>query len=167
MHRRVSAPRVSRLGTWRSARLRWRTRREIARTATAQAGDVMGEAYDGGALAARELTRRAEAQPVVALLIAGAVGYAMAYLLHGRRSPQTMPGQQGRDYQIADREKREFRRKGGRAVGSTESVVDGHLSGAAGSTQEAQGGSPGDVRPRLGEQAKELAEQAGTGTPAI
>jgi hypothetical protein len=52
-------------------------------------------------------------------------------------------------------------------VGDAESVVDGHLSGAAGSTQEARGGSAGDVRPRLGEHAKELTERAGTGASSI
>lgn len=140
---------------------------QTAEKARGQAGEVASEAYDRGERAARELMRRAEAQPLAALLIAGAVGYATAYLVHGRRAPGAIPRRPGRDYEIADREKQEFRRKGGRAVGKTDSVVDGHLSGAAGSTQEARGGRPGDVRPRLGEHAKELADQAGTGASAI
>lgn len=34
---------------------------------------------------ASEVARRADEQPLMALLVAGAVGYALAYLFHGRR----------------------------------------------------------------------------------
>jgi uncharacterized protein YjbJ (UPF0337 family) len=59
-----------------------------------------------------------------------------------------------RDHQIARQEKGEFRKKGGKAVGTDDSVVDGHLSGIAGSTQETYGGDAKDVRPKLEEKAK-------------
>jgi hypothetical protein len=42
--------------------------------------------------------------------------------------------------EAARTEKKEFRKKGGAAVGEIDSVVDGHLSGIAGSTQETYGG---------------------------
>jgi ElaB/YqjD/DUF883 family membrane-anchored ribosome-binding protein len=58
---------------------------DVAQRAHAQAREVAGEAYAQGERTARELARRVEEQPLMALLIAGAVGYAMAYLLHGRR----------------------------------------------------------------------------------
>jgi hypothetical protein len=51
-------------------------------------------------------------------------------------------------------EKKEFRKKGGAAVGDIDSIVDGHLAGIAGSTQETYGGQPTDVRPKLNEGAK-------------
>jgi hypothetical protein len=140
---------------------------DVAQRVGTQSGDVAREAHVQGERTARELARRLEAQPLLALLIAGAVGYAMAYLVRGRRSPRATPRQYGDQYEVADREKEEFRRKGGAAVGNTDSVVDGHLSGAAGNTQEARGGESGDVRPRLSEHAKELSEQAGTGKSSI
>jgi hypothetical protein len=58
---------------------------DVAQKASARAREVAGEAYAQGERTARELARRVEEQPLAALLIAGAVGYAMAYLLHGRR----------------------------------------------------------------------------------
>jgi ElaB/YqjD/DUF883 family membrane-anchored ribosome-binding protein len=58
---------------------------DVAQRAGAQAREVAGEAYAQGERTARELARRVEEQPLLALLIAGAVGYAMAYLVHGRR----------------------------------------------------------------------------------
>src|SRR6185437_16927144 len=140
-----------------------RAARETAAPAWDAARQASAAAYDRGKSAARALMRRAEAQPLAALLIAGAVGYATAYLVHGRPSPQATPRRQDRGYETAARETQEFRKRGGRAVGGTDSVVEGHLSAAAGSTQEARGGSAGDVRPRLHEHAKELAEGAGAG----
>jgi ElaB/YqjD/DUF883 family membrane-anchored ribosome-binding protein len=58
---------------------------DVAQKASAQAREAAGEAYAQGERAARDLARRVEEQPLAALMIAGAVGYAMAYLLHGRR----------------------------------------------------------------------------------
>jgi hypothetical protein len=56
--------------------------------------------------------------------------------------------------EAARTEKKEFRKKGGAAVGDIDSVVDGHLAGIAGSTQETYGGRPADVRPKLHAAAK-------------
>ena len=58
---------------------------DVAQRAQAQAREVASEAYAQGERTARALARRVEEQPLVALMIAGAVGYAMAYLVHGRR----------------------------------------------------------------------------------
>lgn len=69
-------------------------------------------------------------------------------------------------YEVARREKAAFREKGGKSVGDKDSVVDGHLSGAAGATQEPRGGKPEDVRPRLEEASKALSDAAAKGEPA-
>jgi ElaB/YqjD/DUF883 family membrane-anchored ribosome-binding protein len=58
---------------------------DVAQKVTTQARDAAGEAYARGERGARELARRVEEQPLAALLIAGAVGYAIAYLVHARR----------------------------------------------------------------------------------
>jgi hypothetical protein len=56
--------------------------------------------------------------------------------------------------EAARTEKKEFRKKGGAAVGEIDSVVDGHLAGIAGTSQETYGGRPADVRPKLNDAAK-------------
>jgi len=56
--------------------------------------------------------------------------------------------------EAARTEKKEFRKKGGASVDDIDSVVDGHLAGIAGSTQDTYGGRPADVRPKLDEAAK-------------
>jgi uncharacterized protein YjbJ (UPF0337 family) len=66
-----------------------------------------------------------------------------------------------RDHEVAKQEKAEFRKKGGAAVGDKDSAVDGHLSEAAGASQESRGGDKHEVRPRLEETAKALEESAG------
>jgi ElaB/YqjD/DUF883 family membrane-anchored ribosome-binding protein len=58
---------------------------DVAQKTATQAREAAGEAYARGERGARELARRVEEQPLAALLIAGAIGYAIAYLLHGRR----------------------------------------------------------------------------------
>ena len=58
---------------------------DVAQKAGAQARQTAGQVYAQGERTARDLARRVEEQPLAALLIAGAVGYAMAYLLHARR----------------------------------------------------------------------------------
>jgi hypothetical protein len=63
-----------------------------------------------------------------------------------------MAKEQGSD--AARTEKKEFRKKGGAAVGDIDSVVDGHLAGIAGNTQQTYGGRRADVRPKLDEAAK-------------
>jgi hypothetical protein len=70
-----------------------------------------------------------------------------------------MAREQGSDAALT--EKREFRKKGGKAVGSEDSVVDGHLSGIAGHTQETYGGRPRDVRPKLDDAAKRKPDSSG------
>jgi uncharacterized protein YjbJ (UPF0337 family) len=57
-------------------------------------------------------------------------------------------------YDTARREKAEFRKKGGKAVGDKDSTVEGHLSNIAGNTQDAFGGEAEEVRPKLEEAAK-------------
>jgi hypothetical protein len=49
-----------------------------------QVGEVATKAYQQGAQAADQLGRSTADQPLLALLIAGAVGYAVAYLIHAR-----------------------------------------------------------------------------------
>jgi hypothetical protein len=70
-----------------------------------------------------------------------------------------------RERDVADQEKTEFRKKGGAAVGDQDSVVDGHLSEAAGASQEARGGDKRDIRPRLEEKAKALDQAASKPKP--
>ncbi|MDH2314006.1 CsbD family protein [Methylobacterium brachiatum] len=63
--------------------------RDIADKASDYAGDVAGDAYERGGSYLREgraaVGARVEENPLVALLIAGAVGYGIALLFHGRR----------------------------------------------------------------------------------
>jgi hypothetical protein len=49
-----------------------------------QAGAAAAEAYRQGARATEYVSRSTAEQPLLALLIAGALGYAIAYLIHGR-----------------------------------------------------------------------------------
>ncbi len=49
-----------------------------------QASDAASKTYRQGAQAADYLSRSAAEQPLLALLLAGAVGYAIAYLIHSR-----------------------------------------------------------------------------------
>jgi hypothetical protein len=69
------------------------------------------------------------------------------------------PREQGR--KAARDEKQEFREKGGAAVGVKDSVVEGHLAGIAGNTQDTYGGQPKDVRPKLDEAAKRKPDSSG------
>ena len=56
------------------------TAQDLARQARDQAGQI----YDQGSRAGRYLAHNVEQNPLVALLVAGAVGYGIAYLLHRR-----------------------------------------------------------------------------------
>ena len=58
---------------------------DVAQRTGAQARVVADQAYRNGQRGARELAQRVEERPLTALLVAGAVGYAIAYLLHARR----------------------------------------------------------------------------------
>jgi ElaB/YqjD/DUF883 family membrane-anchored ribosome-binding protein len=70
---------ASRLGEARDAA--W----DVAQKAGAEARERGADAYRRGERAAREIAGRVEERPLAALLIAGAIGYAIAYLLHARR----------------------------------------------------------------------------------
>jgi ElaB/YqjD/DUF883 family membrane-anchored ribosome-binding protein len=55
---------------------------DVAREAGNQAGQAATAVYQQGARAGGHVSRFAAEQPLTALLIAGAVGYGIAYLLH-------------------------------------------------------------------------------------
>jgi ElaB/YqjD/DUF883 family membrane-anchored ribosome-binding protein len=54
----------------------------VAREVGTQAGHAATTIYQQGARAGGSLTRYAAEQPLTALLIAGALGYGLAYLIH-------------------------------------------------------------------------------------
>jgi hypothetical protein len=58
--------------------------RDAAITAGNQAGEAASTAYQQGSQAADYVSRNTAEQPFLALLIAGAVGYGIAYMIHGR-----------------------------------------------------------------------------------
>jgi len=58
--------------------------REAAIETSKQVGDVATNTYQQGAQAAEYLSRNTAKQPLLALLVAGAVGYAIAYMIHSR-----------------------------------------------------------------------------------
>lgn len=62
---------------------------DVASDAYDRAGDIAGEAYERSGSYLRDgraaVGARVEENPLVALLIAGAVGYGLALLVHGRR----------------------------------------------------------------------------------
>ena len=58
---------------------------DVAQKAGTQAREAADEAYRRGERAAQDLAARVEQQPLLALFVAGAIGYALAYLLHARR----------------------------------------------------------------------------------
>jgi ElaB/YqjD/DUF883 family membrane-anchored ribosome-binding protein len=60
------------------------TAQELARRAREQAAIVGDALYQQGTRAGEYLTRNVNDYPLVALLIAGAVGYGLAYLIHTR-----------------------------------------------------------------------------------
>jgi len=59
------------------------TAQEIARRAREQASAATDTVYQQGARAGEYMTRNIREYPAAALLIAGAVGYGLAYLIHG------------------------------------------------------------------------------------
>ncbi|MGH7031896.1 MAG: hypothetical protein ACREE9_08260 [Stellaceae bacterium] len=60
------------------------TLRDAASETGKQASDVAAKAYQQGTQAADYVSRRTAEQPLMVLLAAGAIGYAIAYLIHGR-----------------------------------------------------------------------------------
>lgn len=57
---------------------------EAGRQAMAQAGEVMQDLAQQGSLAGGQVRRFVAEQPFAALLIAGAIGYGLGYLIHRR-----------------------------------------------------------------------------------
>jgi hypothetical protein len=62
------------------------TAQDLANRAREQAGPAAQAVYDQGARAGQYMTRNVRQYPATALLIAAAVGYGLAYLLHGGSS---------------------------------------------------------------------------------
>ena len=60
------------------------TIRDTTIEAGKQVGDAATKAYQQGAHVAHQLSRNTAEQPLTALLIAGAVGYVIARLIHAR-----------------------------------------------------------------------------------
>ena len=60
------------------------TIRDAAIKTSEQVSDAATKAYKQGAQAADSISRNTAEQPLLALLIAGAVGYAIAYMMHSR-----------------------------------------------------------------------------------
>src|SRR5689334_5167761 len=59
------------------------TAQDLANRAREQAGPAAQAVYDQGARAGEYVTRNVHQYPTTALLIAAAVGYGLAYLIHG------------------------------------------------------------------------------------
>ena len=57
---------------------------ETAQRAGTQANELAGEAYRRGQDAAQRLGEQVEQQPLLGLLVAFAIGYSLAYLVHRR-----------------------------------------------------------------------------------
>lgn len=62
------------------------TAQNLARQAREQASAAGDALYQQGARAGEYLTRNVNEYPMVALLIAGAIGYGLAYLVHAGRN---------------------------------------------------------------------------------
>ena len=62
------------------------TAKELARRTREQAAMASDALYQQGTRAGEYLTRNVNEYPLAALLIAGAVGYGLAYLIHARGS---------------------------------------------------------------------------------
>jgi ElaB/YqjD/DUF883 family membrane-anchored ribosome-binding protein len=58
---------------------------DVAQKAGAGARGMANQAYRSGRQGAQDLAERVEERPLLALVVAGAIGYALAYLLHARR----------------------------------------------------------------------------------
>jgi ElaB/YqjD/DUF883 family membrane-anchored ribosome-binding protein len=58
---------------------------DVAQRAGSGARGLANQAYRGSRRGAQDLAERVEERPLLALLVAGAIGYALAYLLHARR----------------------------------------------------------------------------------
>jgi ElaB/YqjD/DUF883 family membrane-anchored ribosome-binding protein len=58
---------------------------DVAQKAGVGARGIANQAYRSSQRGAQDLAERVEERPLLALLVAGAIGYALAYLLHARR----------------------------------------------------------------------------------
>jgi len=58
---------------------------DAAQTTAARASDIGGRLYDEGRRAQKSFGRIVAEEPVATVLVAAAVGYGVAYLLHRRR----------------------------------------------------------------------------------
>ena len=57
---------------------------DAARKGSTDAGEIGGRVYEDARRASQSLARTVEEQPLAALLIAAAIGYGIAYLVHRR-----------------------------------------------------------------------------------
>jgi hypothetical protein len=60
------------------------TIRDAAIETSKQVGDAAAKTYAQGSQAAEYVSRQTAEQPLLALLVAGAIGYAIAYMVHSR-----------------------------------------------------------------------------------
>jgi hypothetical protein len=60
------------------------TIRDAAIETSKQIGDAAAKTYAQGSQAAEYVSRQTAEQPLLALLVAGAIGYAIAYMIHSR-----------------------------------------------------------------------------------
>ena len=60
------------------------TIRDAAIETSKQVGDAAAKTYAQGSQAAEYVSRQTAEQPLLALLVAGAIGYAIAYMIHSR-----------------------------------------------------------------------------------
>ena len=73
------------------------TAQELARRAREQASMATDALYQQGARAGEYLSRNVNEYPLAALLIAGAVGYGLAYLIHTQWQSSNWQGSNWRD----------------------------------------------------------------------
>jgi len=82
------------------------TAQDLANSVREQAGPAAQAVYDQGARAGQYMTRNVHEYPATALLIAAAVGYGLAYLVHGGSSGREVHNrgnQRRHDQRLSDR----------------------------------------------------------------
>lgn len=60
---------------------------DFAQKATAQAADLAKDLYERGTRAGALVTRQVQDNPLPAILVAGALGCGIGYMIHGNRRP--------------------------------------------------------------------------------
>jgi hypothetical protein len=68
---------------------------DFAQKATAQAADVAKDLYERGARAGALVTRQVQDNPLPAILVAGALGCGIGYMIHGGRRPAAPEAAEG------------------------------------------------------------------------